>query len=48
MLTFLAVNGIALTYTQKELYTLILNVASGSSNYEDICKFISAHENERI
>lgn len=36
MLVFLALNGIELSYTQKELYEIILEVASGKEGYEGI------------
>ena len=36
MLTFLLINGYELSYTQKELSDLILDVAAGKSAYEDI------------
>ena len=44
MLVFLALNGIELSYTQKELYEVILQVASGESEYEDLLKWILQHE----
>ena len=36
MLVFFALNGIELRYTQKELYEMVLAVADGSLEYEDI------------
>lgn len=36
MLVFLALNGIALDYEQKELSDLILSVASGEHGYEEM------------
>jgi death-on-curing protein len=36
MLVVLAMNGIELTYTQKELYETILQVASGEASYESL------------
>ena len=40
MLTFLALNGIELKYTQKELYEMVLAVASGSMQYEDMLQWV--------
>ena len=40
MLTMLAMNGIELNYTQKELYEFILCVASGQVSYEELLKWI--------
>ena len=44
MLVFLALNGIELSYTQKELYEVILQVASGELEYEDLLKWIMRHQ----
>lgn len=44
MLVFLAVNGYKLKYTQKELSDLILNVADGRKEYEDILLWILEHQ----
>lgn len=44
MLVFLALNGIELSYTQKELYEVILQVASGELEYEDLLKWILRHQ----
>ena len=44
MLVFLAINGYELNYTQKELSDLILYVADGKRNYEDILQWILEHE----
>ena len=44
MLIFLEINGISLEYTQKELYTMALDVASGISNTEEITKWILDHQ----
>ena len=44
MLVFLAVNGIELRYTQKELYETILDVAEGKLEYEDILQWILEHQ----
>ena len=45
MLVFLALNGIELKYTQKELYATILNVASGSVDYNGLLKWVLNHQN---
>ena len=45
MLVFLALNGIELKYTQKELYEIILAVAAGQKEYEDLLKWILKHQN---
>ena len=44
MLVFLALNGIKLQYTQKELYPEILEVAAGEKNYEDLLAWILNHQ----
>ena len=44
MLVFLAVNGDELEYTQKELSDLILDVADGKKEYEDILSWILKHQ----
>ena len=44
MLVFLALNGIELSYTQKELYEIILEVASGKEGYEGLLNWILQHE----
>lgn len=44
MLIFLEINGISLKYTQKELYTMVLDVASGILNTEEITKWILNHQ----
>lgn len=44
MLTFLALNGIDLTYTQEELSDMILKVASGELTFEDMVKWIVNHQ----
>ena len=36
MLVFLALNGIELSYTQEELASLFIAVASGDKGYEDV------------
>lgn len=44
MLVFLAVNGIELSYTQKELYEEILSVASDNLGYEDLLHWVLEHQ----
>ena len=44
MLVVLAMNGIELSYTQKELYEIILQVASGDASYETLLSWILDHE----
>lgn len=45
MLVFLALNGIELRYTQKELYGTILDVAAGRLDYEDLLNWVLEHQN---
>lgn len=45
MLVFLALNGIELKYTQKELYETILDVAAGRLDYEDLLNWVLEHQN---
>lgn len=45
MLVFLALNGIELNYTQKELYETILDVAAGNITYEELLEWILEHQN---
>ena len=44
MLVFLALNGIELEYTQDELASEILSVASGDSGFEHLLKWIIEHQ----
>lgn len=44
MLVFLALNGIMLTYTQEELYTIVLQIASGYKSRSDLLTWIKNHE----
>ena len=44
ILIFLALNGIELSYTQKELYETILNVAEGKKNYEGLINLVIEHQ----
>lgn len=45
MLVFLALNGIELKYTQKELYEAILDIAAGKIEYEDLLQWVLDHQN---
>ena len=45
MLVFLALNGIELKYTQKELYETILDVAAGNMEYEGLVQWVLDHQN---
>ena len=44
MLVLLAMNGIELDYTQKELYETMLDIASGKASYDDLLKWVITHE----
>ena len=44
MLIFLALNGIEMKYTQKELYETVLSVAEGSLEYEDLLRWVLDHQ----
>lgn len=44
MLVFLSLNGIELSYTQKELYEIILDVAGGKAEYENLLDWILSHQ----
>ena len=44
MLTFLHLNSIYLDYTQKELWTIILDVASSKSSYDDLLNWVLKHQ----
>ena len=44
MLVFLEINGISLEYTQEELYTIVLDVASGKSEIEELTTWILNHQ----
>lgn len=46
MLLYLAINGIELDYTQDELIQIILDVASGTKNLEDLQSWLYAHEKQ--
>lgn len=44
MLVFLLLNGIELKYTQEELYTVILEIASGKLELSHLTSWIIEHE----
>ena len=44
MLILLALNGIELNYTQEELYTIILDIASGAAELNDLTEWILNHQ----
>ena len=44
MLVFLALNGIDLDYTQQELSNIILDVAAGKIDCEDLVNWIVIHQ----
>lgn len=46
MLVFLALNGYELSYTQKELSDVILDLASGKITAEDMLQWIMEHQSE--
>ena len=43
MLVFLELNNIILGYTQKDLFTIILDVADGRAQADDMTKWILSH-----
>ena len=45
MLVLLTLNGVELSYTQKELYEVILDVAAGKQEYEDLLDWVRGHQN---
>lgn len=44
MLVFFELNGVVLNYTQKELYEMVLAVAAGNLNYEDMLQWVVKHQ----
>lgn len=44
MLVFLALNGIELQYTQKDLSDMVLLVAEGALSFEEMVKWIVEHQ----
>ncbi len=45
MLVFLALNGFVFSYTQKELTEIILSVAAGEKNCDDLLLWLQSHLN---
>ena len=43
MLVFLALNGFAFSYTQKELTEIIFSVAAGEKNCDDLLLWLRSH-----
>lgn len=46
MLVFLMLNGYELIYNQEELVDIILKLAAGEKNVEDILRWIILHQKE--
>jgi death-on-curing protein len=44
MLVFLALNGIELQYTQRELSDIILRVAASEESYEGLLRWVLGHQ----
>lgn len=44
MLVFLVLNQVELQYSQKELYTIVLEVAEGKQSYDDLFHWIIEHQ----
>ena len=44
MLVFLALNGFPLFYTQDELAWVFLKMAAAEIDYDDLLKWVIAHE----
>lgn len=42
MLVLLALNGIEMKYTQKELYETIIDVAAGKMGYEELVLWVKS------
>ena len=45
MLVFLALNGYVFSYTQKELARIVLSVAAGEKNCDDLLLWLQTHLN---
>lgn len=45
MLVFLALNGYVFSYTQKELTEIVLSVAAGEKNCDDLLLWLRSHLN---
>ena len=46
MLSFLAINGVSLSYIDEELIDIGLDLASGKMEYEDLLEWIHVHKVE--
>ena len=46
MLSFLAINGVSLSYIDEELIDIGLDLASGKMEYEDLLEWIHCHKVE--
>ena len=44
MLVFLALNGVALSYTQEELYDIVMKTAAGEAEVADLLRWLLDHE----
>ena len=44
MLVFHALNGVELTYTQRELADVILQVPAGETGYDDLLEWLICHQ----
>ena len=44
MLVFLALNGIELNYSQKELSEIVLALASGERDYDELLRWLILHQ----
>jgi len=44
MLLMLAMNGVELEYSQKKLYEIILQIASGEASFEQLLNWVFDHE----
>ncbi|MBQ3682132.1 MAG: type II toxin-antitoxin system death-on-curing family toxin [Succinimonas sp.] len=44
MLVFLALNGVALSYTQEELYDIVMKTAAGEADGDDLLRWLLDHE----
>lgn len=48
MLVFLALNGVELSYSQKELSNIILAVAAGKKKYDDLLNWLLKHQEGQL
>ena len=44
MLVFLALNGVELSYTQRELADIILQLEEKKKNYEELLAWVLTHQ----